>query len=227
MNLTGSIIICCIPTASFIVFSSSSAFPFRTQTSWVRRVCWAAAWSVSLPWSDPGETTAAFSATSLWAWSWSSSCCTTWCPGFSADRKVAQKPVLMWSSDCRLISCTGKYFLFCTNVRKQTGSGQKRLCWIVELTSRVGASSQGIWWWLWTSLTWRLFHSAQPFVPSRCRLEVLIRDGRAWMQIRWEWHPPQRTVIGWWTCQSTQTCPEYVSYSSCVASAVAHFQTAQ
>lgn len=66
---------------------SAPPSPTRTQTSWVPPACWRAASSVSPPWSALAATTVAFFATCRWAWSWSSSCCTTWCPGSRADKR--------------------------------------------------------------------------------------------------------------------------------------------
>lgn len=61
---------------------------FRTPTSWVRRVCCPAAWSVFPPWCGLGGTTAVFCVTCQWGWSWSSSCFTTWSPGYSSDFRL-------------------------------------------------------------------------------------------------------------------------------------------
>lgn len=61
--------------------------PTRTPTSWAPLACWQAASSDSPPWSALAATTAAFFAMCQWAWSWSSFCCTTWCPGSRADRR--------------------------------------------------------------------------------------------------------------------------------------------
>lgn len=94
-----SVTICCCQLIHFhskflkvVDYKLVLVFLFRTQTSWVQLVCWVAVWSASPLWSDLGGTTAAFCATCLRAWSWLSSCSTTWSPGYSADVRPSSSP---------------------------------------------------------------------------------------------------------------------------------------
>lgn len=79
-----------------LLSADGSASSCRTPTSWVQRVCWAAAWSGSPPWCAPGGTTAVFCVTCPWGWSWSSSCFTTWSPGLSSDPQPLHKERLLF-----------------------------------------------------------------------------------------------------------------------------------
>lgn len=178
---------------------STSYSTFRTQTSWVRRVCWVAAWSVSPPWSAPAETTAASCATSLWAWSWSSSCSTTWSPGFKADwgkRQTCPTLELMWF-------CRTEDFECCA-VQENKPGGAREKCPAVVINqlcrwNGCGCSTTkvtGVYYLKWKTLCFC------------CYMSCWERHGSVWGSPSGEGH------LHWWEAGGRQSGQNKYHHSS-------------